>query len=300
MASLIFLFESCDVFVFKNFLFFAVPSLGQCIMLLRSMKNKTEKATPAPRQLSQPPPPSAASFFSVLDIILQTQQAESIQLIPSNGRKELRLTCTAAKSVIDAHVVKLLCVPSDEVVFDDPSSWPWPNLREINSKGANFTEQNMEDLVALALPYLKILNIICENLLLLSRSNWPELESLVLYVQNRQSPDDLYPDDFQLPKWPLKKLKLSVDNWQKVNFLPPLLKSCSALECLDIFNPMGSPFNAEAASMVTSEPFKQLEELILIMNEVEEDFIPTLFAKEWTALKKLNISSPVLPHTFYP
>ncbi len=105
-----------------------------------------------------------------------------------------------------------------------------------------------------------------------------------------------YPTDFQLPKWPLKKLVLSVAYWKKIGFLPALLKNCSALVSLEAISTCSwLCVPAEAASLITSEPFTQLEELNLNLSYEGASVGNIFIAKEWPALKQLTANTSILP-----
>jgi hypothetical protein len=268
-------------------------------------KGRDEKSIPAPRQTLEPPSSStpqltAPSFPFALEMILLTEKAAGTKLIDIASKRAIRLTCKAARSVIDAHYSKVSYAPSwPEVLVTDLSRWP--NISELDlqygDRVRTLKEEDVKNLVKLSLPKLRTLKFDCDNLLQLAQSNWPMLENLYLYTYGRPegpkaAPYATYPKDFKLPKWSLKSLDVSIDNWHNVDFLPALLKNCAELTYLRFYGTrVEGKTTSKVATMIASTPLKQLEEMNLSVwgtLDLRLDFYRKLFQREWPAMKKLT------------
>jgi hypothetical protein len=272
-------------------------------MTQRSVQNsKDEKSTRAPRQTtehpssSSTPRPSTRSFPFVLEIILLTEKAAETKLIDIDSKRAIRLTCKAAKSVVDAHCQKVTHdLLSTKGSLSDLSPWPWPNISELDltfkDRRHSLKAEDIQNLVKLSLPQLRTLHFGCHDLLPLAESNWPMLKNLYLGVKNEGEKAAAY-QDFQFPEWPLKHLSISFSNWRNVDFLPALLRNCAELTYFDLrgmYNSGLAPnFAEEVATMITSTPFTQLEEMKLTLITMPDGFHPKIFEREWPSLKKLT------------
>ena len=171
-------------------------------------KGEDEESTCAQMQTMEPPSsssapqPAAQSFSFVLEIILLTEKAAETKLIDIASKKAIRLTCKAARSLIDGHVLVVSFDRGPSKALSDLSPWPWPNLSELDlifkDRGNILKDEDVYNLVELSLPQLRTLKFDSCNFVPLAQSNWPMLENLHVGTYRTKGKPATYPKDFKL------------------------------------------------------------------------------------------------------
>jgi hypothetical protein len=134
----------------------------------------------------------------------------------------------------------------------------------------------------------------CFNVSPLIHGNWPMLTYLRLTILKREETVS-YLADLTFTKSSMKELHLIIYKDTNTSFLGHLLKSSPELESLVIVPLVHSHdsicLTNKMASMIASTPLIQLHQFTLASTGIAgPNFSPTFFGRDYTALKRLDIS----------
>jgi len=249
------------------------------------------------------PSSNAASFVNVLDIILSTQNGE---LYPTIVR-DLRLVCKSTRFLVDSHVSMFEYSKEIDDVQVEPdicnlAPWPWPNVSIIRffpqrPFKKQILQKDVQYLATLPLLKLECLSLSCVSVLPLVDCHFPKLTALDLTILRdaKELDSATCPRNLEFPRWSLKKLGIEVEadpsdkTSDNISFLGPLLKSCVELTELRFGH---GNCTKVIADMIISASLPRLESLAVGSSHFSTDFYPTLFSRDWPALKRFRLQVP--------